>query len=136
MIQVISTILAFCIVLRYFKLKQNATKKYGDSVTFQIIDREYNKWYKKRGNGVVINKNTASMFEVDKVIWILKKNLEGQGINKEQLINYLEFLENYSSKKYGLKEMALPVLSYLGIENLLKNISSNFFIKNSFLDSK
>lgn len=136
MIQLISLILTLGAVLMYFKLKKNANKKYGDSVTFQIIDREYSKWYKKRGNGAVINKNTTSMFEVDKVIWVLRKSLGEQGVTKEQLDAYLIFLESDSPKEYGLKGIIVTLLSYFGIQNLLNDMLSNVFPKDNVFNFK
>lgn len=134
MIQLFSAILTLSAVLIYFKLKKNANKKYGDSITFQIIDREYNKWYKKRGNGAVINKNTTSMFEVDKVIWFLRKSMGEQGISKEQLTDYLAFLESDLPKEYDLKGIIFTLLSYFGIQNMLNNLFGNVITKDKGFD--
>lgn len=136
MIQLTSLILTLLAVLVYFKLKRNANKKYGDSVTFQIIDREYNKWYRKRRNGFVINKNTISMFEVDKVIWKLRNNLVSQGINQEQLNDYISFLKSDSPKSYGLKGIIVSILSFFGIQNVIENVLKNSFTEGKLFDSK
>ena len=59
MIQLISINVCIMLFLCYLKFKQKANKKFLDSLTFLIIDREYNGWYSKKGNGRCINKKNT-----------------------------------------------------------------------------
>lgn len=118
MFQIISVFLTLVLLYAYLVYKEKAKKKYSGSIVFEIIDREYSNWYKKEGNGTVINKKTASMFEVDKVVFKLKEKFENQGVTREQLKDYLNFLSNDDPKKVGLYGIIISVFGYFGIDKL------------------
>lgn len=118
----ISVLLTLILLSTYLNFKERAKKKYGGSIVFQIIDREYSNWFKRDRNGMVINKKTASMFEVDKVIFNLKENFENQGVSKDQLKEYLDFLSNNEPKKIGIYSILLAILGYLGSNTFLKSL--------------
>ncbi|EOB31989.1 hypothetical protein D065_07395 [Streptococcus mitis 13/39] len=120
MFQMISVLFSLILLFAYFKFKEKAKRKYAGSIVFQIIDREYSNWYKRERNGIVINKKTTSMFEVDKVVFGLKEKFEVQGISKEQLKDYLDFLYNNEPKKIGIYSIILAVFGYLGSTKFLK----------------
>lgn len=120
MFQMISVLFSLILLFAYFKFKEKAKRKYAGSIVFQIIDREYSNWYKRERNGIVINKKTTSMFEVDKVVFGLKEKFEVQGILKEQLKDYLDFLYNNEPKKIGIYSIILAVFGYLGSTKFLK----------------
>ena len=118
MFQIISVFLTLVLLYAYLVYKEKAKKKYSGSIVFEIIDREYSNWYKKEGNGTVINKKTASMFEVDKVVFKLKEKFENQGVTREQLKDYLNFLSNDDPKKVGFYGIIISVFGYFGIDKL------------------
>lgn len=118
MFQIISVFLTLVLLYAYLVYKEKAKKKYSGSIVFEIIDREYSNWYKKEGNGTVINKKTASMFEVDKVVFKLKEKFEDQGVSREQLKEYLNFLCNDDPKKVGFYGIIISVFGYFGIDKL------------------
>lgn len=118
MFQIISVFLTLILLYAYLVYKEKAKKKYSGSIVFEIIDREYSNWYKKEGNGTVINKKTASMFEVDKVVFKLKEKFENQGVTREQLKDYLNFLSNDDPKKVGFYGIIISVFGYFGIDKL------------------
>ena len=120
MFQMISVLFSLILLFAYLKFKEKAKRKYAGSIVFQIIDREYSNWYKRERNGIVINKKTTSMFEVDKVVFGLKEKFEVQGISKEQLKDYLDFLYNNEPKKIGIYSIILAVFGYLGSTKFLK----------------
>lgn len=118
----ISVLFTLVLLFAYLKFKEKAKRKYAGSIVFQIIDREYSNWYKKDRYGTVINKKTASMFEVDKVVFCLKEKLEVQGISKEQLKDYLDFLSSNEPKKIGIYSIILAVFGYFGSTKFLKGL--------------
>ena len=118
----ISVLFTLILIFAYLKFKEKAKRKYAGSIVFQIIDREYSNWYKKDRYGTVINKKTASMFEVDKVVFCLKEKLEVQGISKEQLKDYLDFLSSNEPKKIGIYSIILAVFGYFGSTKFLKGL--------------
>ena len=59
MFQIISVFLTLILLYGYLKYKEKAKKKYSGSIAFEIIDREYSNWYKKKRNGIVINKKNS-----------------------------------------------------------------------------
>lgn len=122
MFQMISVLLTLILLFIFFKFKEKAKKKYGGSLAFQIIDREYSNWYNRDHNGIVMNKQTASMFEVDKVIFKLKERFKNQGVSKAQLKDYLDFLSNNEPKKIGIYSILLAVFGYLGSNTFLKSL--------------
>lgn len=122
MIQLISINVCIMLFLCYLKFKQKANKKFLDSLTFLIIDREYNGWYSKKGNGGCINKKNISMFEVDKAIYKLKTQLLKEGITREQLLGYIDFLRQNTTKKYSFIGAFIGILGYLGTKTFLKDI--------------
>ena len=122
MFQMISVLFTLVLLFAYLKFKEKAKRKYAGSIVFQIIDREYSNWYKKDRYGTVINKKTASMFEVDKVVFCLKEKLEVQGISKEQLKDYLDFLSSNEPKKIGIYSIILAVFGYFGSTKFLKGL--------------
>ena len=122
MIQLISINVCIMLFLCYLKFKQKANKKFLDSLTFLIIDREYNGWYSKKGNGRCINKKNISMFEVDKAVYKLKTQLLKEGITREQLLGYLDFLRQNTTKKYSFIGAFIGILGYLGTKTFLKDI--------------
>ena len=122
MFQMISVLFTLILIFAYLKFKEKAKRKYAGSIVFQIIDREYSNWYKKDRYGTVINKKTASMFEVDKVVFCLKEKLEVQGISKEQLKDYLDFLSSNEPKKIGIYSIILAVFGYFGSTKFLKGL--------------
>lgn len=122
MFQMISVLLTLILLSTFFKFKEKAKKKYGGSLAFQIIDREYSIWYKRDHNGSVMNKQTASMFEVDKVIFKLKERFKNQGVSKDQLKDYLDFLSNNEPKKIGIYSILLAIFGYLGSNTFLKSL--------------
>lgn len=122
MIQLISIIVFMIIFLSYLKFKQKANKKFANSILFLVIDREYNKWYSKDKNGSYINKKTVSMFEVDQAIFKLKRQFLNEGITREQLLAYIDFLSKNTSKKNNIVGILVGVLSYLGTKTFLKEL--------------
>ena len=120
MFQIISVLLTLILLFAYLKYKEKAKKKYSGSIVFEIIDREYSNWYKKKRNGIVINKKTASMFEVDKVVFKLKEKFEEQGVSKEQLKDYLDFLYTDEPKKVGFYSIIISVFGYFGLDKFIK----------------
>ena len=118
MFQIISVFLTLVLLYAYLEYKKKAKKKYSGSIVFEIIDREYSNWYKKERNGIVINKKTASMFEVDKVVFKLKEKFEDQGVSREQLKEYLNFLCNDDPKKVDFYGIIISVFGYFGIDKL------------------
>ena len=122
MFQMVSVLLTLILLSTFFKFKEKAKKKYGGSLAFQIIDREYSIWYKRDHNGSVMNKQTASMFEVDKVIFKLKERFKNQGVSKDQLKDYLDFLSNNEPKKIGIYSILLAIFGYLGSNTFLKSL--------------
>lgn len=122
MIQLISIIVCMLIFLSYLKFKQKATKKFANSILFLVIEREYNKWYSKDNNGSYINKKTVSVFEVDQAIFKLKRQFLNEGITREQLLAYIDFLSKNTSKKNNIIGILIGVLSYLGTKTFLKEL--------------
>lgn len=122
MFQMISVLLTLILLFIFFKFKEKAKKKYGGSLAFQIIDREYSNWYNRDHNGIVMNKQTASMFEVDKVIFKLTERFKNQGVSKAQLKDYLDFLSNNEPKKIGIYSILLAIFGYLGSNTFLKSL--------------
>lgn len=122
MIQLISINVCIVLFLCYLKFKQKANKKFLDSLTFLIIDREYNGWYSKKGNGSCINKKNISMFEVDKAIYKLKRQLLKEGITREQLLGYIDILRKNTTKKHSFIGAFIGILGYLGTKTFLKDI--------------
>jgi membrane protein len=120
MFQIISVLLTLILLFAYLKYIEKAKKKYSGSIVFEIIDREYSDWYKKKRNGIVINKKTASMFEVDKVVFKLKEKFEEQGVSKEQLKDYLDFLHIDEPKKVGFYSIIISVFGYFGFDKFIK----------------
>ena len=141
MFQIISVFLTLILLYGYLKYKEKAKKKYSGSIVFEIIDREYSNWYKKKRNGIVINKKTASMFEVDKVVFKLKEKFEDQGVSKEQLKDYLDFLYNDEPKKVGFYSIIISVFGYFGIDKLkglfpqLNNITDISMVSKDIADT-
>lgn len=124
MVQIVSLITFFIFIIIYVKLKQRANQKYAGSVVFGMIDREYNKWYAKKKNGVVLNKKTSSMFEIDKVIWNLKIAYEELGITRENIENYIE---KNQPQKSNWKDFIIPiVVALFGTNSLLPKFLSEF----------
>ncbi|HFI0687268.1 TPA: hypothetical protein ACGO46_001923 [Streptococcus suis] len=90
-----------------------------------MIDKLYKEWYSKRKNGVILNKKTASMFEIDKVMWELKSSFERNGLNKKEVEEYVDFITEYVPKKIGLKELLLGI-GGLGTSNIIVKLFPNF----------
>lgn len=82
MLEVITLIIFLLSVLIYFSIVKNKGKRYGNSAIFYIIEKVYEEWYSRKNNGHIINKKNVTKFEVDRVIFELKKSLIGRGINK------------------------------------------------------
>lgn len=125
MVELISLIV-FCILfLIYLHLKKNANKRYANSQVFQIIDREYTKWYSKRKNGFIINKKTTSMFEIDRSIYELKLSVQEQGITSSEVKQYLIFLSDYTPRTFSFKGVVVSILGLLGTNSVLSKIIPN-----------
>ena len=58
MIQIISFFICSIIFIIYLEFKKSKHKKIANSQIFNIIDREYNRWYSKENRGSQINKKT------------------------------------------------------------------------------
>lgn len=58
------------------------------------------------------------MFEVDKVVFKLKEKFEDQGVSREQLKEYLNFLCNDDPKKVDFYGIIISVFGYFGIDKL------------------
>ena len=77
------------------------------------------------------------MFEVDKAVYKLKTQLLKEGITREQLLGYLDFLRQNTTKKYSFIGAFIGILGYLGTKTFLKDIlpdwSSLSSVSNFFM---
>lgn len=122
MIQMISVFICSIIFIIYLEIKKKKYKKLANSPIFSIIEREYNRWYSKENRGSQINKKTTSVFEIDQAVNLLKKKLVQEGINRNQIQIYIEFLDKRSMGKTGLFDIFVGILTFIGTNTFLKEV--------------
>lgn len=125
MIQIISFFICSIIFLIYLEIKKKKYKKLANSPIFSIIEREYNRWYSKENRGSQINKKTTSVFEIDQAINLLKKKLVQKGITRNQIQNYIEFLDKNSMGRNRLLDIFVGTLTFIGTNSLLRELITN-----------
>ena len=125
MIQIISFFICSIIFIIYLEIKKKRYKKLGNSSIFSIIEREYNRWYSKENRGSQINKKNTSMFEIDQAVNLLKKRLVQEGITRNQIQNYIEFLDKNSMKRNRLLDIFVGILTFIGTNSLLRELITN-----------
>lgn len=122
MIQIISFFICSIIFIIYLEIKKKKYKKLANSPIFSIIEREYNRWYSKENRGSQINKKTTSVFEIDQAVNLLKKKLVQEGINRNQIQTYIEFLDKRSMGKNGLFDIFVGILTFIGTNTFLRGL--------------
>ena len=122
----ISIIVMGIILLLYLKKENNI---FGESPFYVKINEKYESWYKD--NISILNNKHTSILELNKIIYILKKEISKEGITKDDVQDYVNFLEkNKNVKKIGVKSLGIAFLSYFPINTvIMKSIDINF-IKN------
>lgn len=135
MIQIISFFICSIIFLIYLEIKKKKYKKLANSPIFSIIDREYNRWYSKENRGRQINKKTTSVFEIDQAINVLKKKLVQEGINRNQIQTYIEFLDKNSMERNALLDIFVGILTFIGTNSFLREMITNQIKFNTLFDN-
>lgn len=120
-VQVIFTVslVLICFFIRVLKAKN---QRLLGSFSFQLIDDEYLKWYKK--SSYILNNRHASVYEIDSSIYKLKVILENRGISTSMVQDYIRYLEILSSsKKPTILKLLYGILSFFVSSGLF-----NFFL--------
>lgn len=121
MATLISLVAFIVICLLFIEFRKRKNSKLGDSVLYIIIERHYKKWYSY--NATIINKKTTTLYEVDKVLFELKRTLEGEGIQKDELGEYVVFLEgNDNQLTFSLKDVFLALMTFLSTNSIVKKL--------------
>ncbi len=112
----ISIIVMGIILLLYLKKENNI---FGESPFYVKINKKYESWYKD--NISILNNKHTSILELNKIIYILKKEISKEGITKDDVQDYVNFLE----KNKNVKKNRCKIFRY-SIFKLFSNKYCNY----------
>lgn len=95
----------------YYALEKNKFRKYGNSPVNKKIDSIYSKWYRTSAN--LLNRKNTTIYEINKLLFLLKNELMDIGISENDIKSYIEMLKSYKdSFQFGFKDVLIAILSF------------------------
>jgi membrane protein len=137
LITIFILIAVFCI---YYTFAKNKFRKYGNSPVNKKIDLIYSKWYRK--SAYLLNRNNTTIYEIDKLLFSLKKELMNVGISKDDIKLYIEMLKSYKENaQFGVKDILIGILTFVTTNSLVtdyvkKNQDNIFERINRYLSNQ
>lgn len=122
LITVVILIVVFYICYSFTKIKY---RKYDSSPVNKRIDLIYSTWYKK--SAYSLNRNNTTVYEIDKVLYHLKKELINIGISKGDIEAYIKMLKSNVNIQFGVKDALIGVLTF---------VTTNSFVTEQFEENK
>ena len=96
----------------YYIFAKNKFRKYGNSPVNKKIDLIYSKWY--RTSAFLLNRKNTTIYEIDKLLFLLKKELMDVGISENDIKSYIEMLKSYKeSVQFGVKDVLIWILTFV-----------------------
>ena len=108
----------------YYTFAKNKYRKYGNSPVNKKIDLIYSKWY--RTSAYLLNRKNTTIYEIDKLLFSLKKELINVGISENDIKSYIEMLKSYKeSVQFGIKDVLIGVLTFVTTNSLVTDYVKN-----------
>lgn len=127
LITIFILIAVFCI---YYTFAKNKFRKYGNSPVNKKIDLIYSKWYRK--SAYLLNRNNTTIYEIDKLLFSLKKELMNVGISKDDIKLYIEMLKSYKENaQFGVKDILIGILTFVTTNSLVTDYVKKIRITSS-----
>lgn len=102
----------------YYTVAKNKFRKYGNSPVNKKIDLIYSKWY--RTSAYLLNRKNTTIYEIDKLLFSLKKALMDVGISKNDIESYISMLKSYKENvQFGVKDVLIGVLTFVTTNSLV-----------------
>lgn len=123
----------------YYTFEKNKFRKYGNSPVNKKIDLIYSKWY--RTSASLLNRKNTTIYEIDKLLFLFKKELIVVGISENDIKSYIEMLKSYKeSVQFGFKDVLIGILSFGStksfVVDFVNNNQDNFVSKiNTYLSN-
>lgn len=125
----------------YYTYTKNKYRKYDNSPVNKRIDSIYSKWYRK--SAYLLNRKNTTIYEIDKLLFSLKKELMNVGISKDDIESYKKMLLSYKvNVQFGIKDALIGILTFVTTNSLVtdyvKENKNNIFktINTYFSDPK
>lgn len=102
----------------YYIYAKNKYRKYGNSPVNKKIDLIYSKWY--RTSAYLLNRKNTTIYEIDKLLFSLKKELIDVGISENDIRSYIEMLKSYKENaQFGVKDVLIAILTFITTNSLV-----------------
>lgn len=108
----------------YYTFAKNKFRKYGNSPVNKKIDLIYSKWY--RTSAYLLNRKNTTIYEIDKLLYSLKKELMNVGISENDIKSYIEMLKSYKENvQFGIKDVLIGILTFVTTNSLVTDYVKN-----------
>lgn len=112
----------------YYIYKKREDKRFGASPLNKKIEAVYKKWYRK--NGFLLNRETTTIPEINKILYELKISLTENGMEKKYVKSYLETLKNENlTSRIGIKDMLVAVLGWFTTNSFIQKCSNELYLE-------
>lgn len=111
MVSLITIAILIVVFYIYYCFTKIKYRKYDNSPVNKRIDLIYSKWYKK--SAYLLNRNNTTVYEIDKLLYHLKKELINVGISKGDIEAYIKMLKSNVSIQFGVKDALIGVLTFV-----------------------
>lgn len=102
----------------YYTFAKNKYRKYGNSPVNKKIDLIYSKWY--RTSADLLNRKNTTIYEIDTLLYSLKKELMDVGISENDIKSYIEMLKSYKENvQFGIKDVLIGILTFVTTNSLV-----------------
>lgn len=108
----------------YYIFAKNKFRKYGNSPVNKKIDLIYSKWY--RTSAYLLNRKNTTIYEIDKLLFSLKKELIDVGISENDIKSYIGMLKSYKENaQFGVKDVLIAILTFITTDSLVTDYVKN-----------